>query len=104
MGDAFEPGPWTLGNKYKWMAPIAIAEVIIACVYFCLPFGPPGIPGKKGFAWDNGYIQYAPVLVGSTILLVGIWWLLSARHWFTGPLRTIDLPAADTGPPAVAPT
>ena len=20
MGTAFEPGPWTLGNKYKWMA------------------------------------------------------------------------------------
>jgi len=103
MGDAFEPGPWTLGNKYKWMAPIAIFEVLAACVYFCLPFGPPGIPGKTGFAWDNGYIQYAPVLVGSTILVVGIWWFVSARRWVTGPLRTIDLPAADTGPPEVAP-
>ena len=104
MGDAFEPGPWTLGNKYKWMAPIAVGEVLVACVYFCLPFGPPGIPGKEGFAWDNGYIQYAPVLVGSTILLVGVWWLVSARHWFTGPLRTVDLPAADTGPPEAVPT
>jgi len=102
-GSNFAAGGWTLGNKYKWMAPIAIFEVIVACVYFCLPFGPPGIPGKKGFAWDNGYIQYAPVLVGGTILLVGIWWLVSARHWFTGPIRTVDLPAADTGPPEVAP-
>ena len=23
MGDSFEPGPWTLGNKYKWINPIA---------------------------------------------------------------------------------
>ena len=21
MGDAFEPGPWTLGKKYKWINP-----------------------------------------------------------------------------------
>ena len=92
MGDAFVPGPWTLGNKYKWMAPIAMIEVLAACIYFCLPFGPQGIPGKSGFHWDNGYVQYAPVLVGSVILLVGIWWLVSANKWFKGPIRTVDLP------------
>ena len=27
MGDSFVAGPWTLGNKYKWMAPIAMLEV-----------------------------------------------------------------------------
>ena len=72
MGDAFVAGPWTLGNKYKVLAPIAMIEVIVACVDFCLPFGPPGIPGNVDFAWDNGYVQYAPVVVGTVILLVGI--------------------------------
>ena len=94
MGDAFVPGPWTLGSKYKWMAPIAIIEVIVACIYFSLPFGLIGIPGKKGFAWDNGYVQYAPVLVGGIILLVGIWWLVSANKWFKGPIRMVDAPEA----------
>ena len=101
MGDAFVPGPWTLGSKYKWMAPIAIVEVIIATVYFCSPLAPAGIPGNSGFAWDNGAIQYAPVVVGGVILLVGIWWLVSARKWFKGPIRTVDL--ADTAAaPAVS--
>ena len=27
MGDAFEPGPWTLGKKYKWINPAAIIWV-----------------------------------------------------------------------------
>jgi amino acid transporter len=94
MGDTFEPGPWTLGNKYKWMAPIAMVEVAIACIFFCAPFGPAGIPGKEGFKWDNGYVQYAPLLVGVTILLVGIWWAVSAKNWFKGPIRTVDVPDA----------
>jgi amino acid transporter len=91
MGSRFEPGPWTLGNKYKWMAPIAMVEVAIACFFFCAPFGPAGIPGKEGFKWDNGYVQYAPLLVGATILLVGIWWLVSAKNWFKGPISQVDV-------------
>ena len=100
MGDAFVPGPWTLGSKYKWMAPIAIVEVIVATVYFCSPLAPAGIPGKSGFAWDNGVIQYAPVVVGGVILLVGIWWLVSAHKWFKGPIRTVDLPDVAVAPAA----
>jgi amino acid transporter len=100
MGDAFEAGPWTLGNKYKVLAPIAMIEVLVACVYFCLPFGPAGIPGNVDFAWDNGYVQYAPVVVGTVILLVGIWWLVSARKWFKGPVSAFDLPDVEG---AVAP-
>jgi hypothetical protein len=95
MGDRFVAGPWTLGNKYKILAPIAIVEVLVACFFFCMPFGPSGIPGKTGFAWDNGYVQYAPLVVGIVILLVGIWWLVSARKWFKGPVSAFDLPDVD---------
>jgi amino acid transporter len=84
-GDAFEPGPWTLGNRYKWMCPIAILEVIIVCIYFSLPFSPAGIPGNEGFSWDNGAVNYAPILVLAVILFAGIWWISSAKNWFTGP-------------------
>ena len=40
MGDAFEPGPWTLGKKYQWVNPAAIIWVAICVIIFCLPFTP----------------------------------------------------------------
>jgi hypothetical protein len=90
MGDAFEAGPWTLGNKYKWMCPIAVLEVIIVCIYFSMPFSPLGIPGNDGFALDNGAVNYAPILVFGVIIATGIWWVVSAKNWFTGP----EIPSA----------
>jgi uncharacterized membrane protein len=32
-------------------------------------------------------VNYAPITVGGALLLFGGWYLLSARHWFTGPVR-----------------
>ena len=29
MGDAFEPGSWNNGAKYKWMNLVAVAEIAI---------------------------------------------------------------------------
>jgi amino acid transporter len=85
LGDAFRAGPWTLGNKYKWMCPIAVIEVVIVCIYFSMPFSPAGIPGHSGFAYDNGAVNYAPLLVLVVIAFAGIWWVTSAKNWFTGP-------------------
>ena len=97
MGDAFVPGPWTLGKHYKWMCPIAVIEVIVVCIYFSAPFSPEGIPGHSGFSYDNGLVQYAPVVVFGVLALAGIWWLVSAKNWFTGPRRTIDMPTPASG-------
>jgi amino acid transporter len=85
MGDAFVGGPWTLGAKYKWMCPVAVIEVIVICIYMSLPYAPAGIPGHTGFAYDNGVVNYAPVLVAAVIIFAGAWWLASAKNWFTGP-------------------
>ena len=60
-GDSFRPGPWTLGSRYKWMAPLAVAEIVITSVYFILPFGPTSIPGQQGFDWTA--VNYTPVVV-----------------------------------------
>ena len=27
-GDKFKQGPWNLGNKWKWMAPVACLEIV----------------------------------------------------------------------------
>jgi amino acid transporter len=104
MGDRFEPGPWNNGKKYKWMNTFSVVWVAIITVIFCLPFTPAAVPFSKDFDWNA--VNYAPIAVGSVLLAVGLWWLLSARRTFTGPVRNVKFageglvadPAADAEP------
>jgi len=76
QGRAFQPGPWQLG---RWSRPIGIAAVVwvaFITVLFMLPTVNP-------IGWTN--FNYAVVAVVAVIGFAGIWWLLSARTWFTGP-------------------
>jgi amino acid transporter len=88
MGDAFEPGAWNNGKKYKWMNLVAVVEIAIICVYFILPFTPAAIPGNEDFSWK--FVNYAPILTIGSLLILTIWWQVSAKNWFTGPKHTID--------------
>lgn len=87
VGNNFVQGAWNLGNKYKWMNLVAIAEIVIMCVYFIMPFEPAAVPGHKDFTWLA--VNYAPILIGLTFLFLWIWWHLSVKKWFTGPVKTI---------------
>ncbi len=92
IGDAFKAGPWNNGQKYRWMNLIATIWVAIITVIFCLPFTPAGVPWNDEFTWSS--VNYAPLTVGGLILAVGIWWLVSARRSFTGPVRQIHFDEA----------
>ena len=87
-GDKFVQGSWNLGTKWKWMAPVAVAEIIIICIYFILPTVPMGWPGNENFDWK--FVNYAPILTGGTLLILWIWWHVSVKKWFTGPKRNVD--------------
>ena len=87
LKDDFEPGPWTNGKKYKWMNPFATFWVGFITIIFCLPFTPAAVPWNDEFDWNA--VNYAPLTVGGLILAVGIWWMVSARKSFTGPVRTV---------------
>jgi len=112
MGDAFEQGSWNLGTKWKWMAPIAVAEIAITSVYFIMPFTPAGAPGfmrgllgaagtdETPFDWK--FVNYTPIVTGGALLALWIGWHLSAKKWFTGPKTTIDLPAGVTSSDEIA--
>jgi hypothetical protein len=52
-----------------------------------LPFTHVAVPWNSNF--DATALNYTPgvLVVG---LLVAIWWRVSARHRYTGPVRTID--------------
>jgi amino acid transporter len=87
-GDKFEVGSWNNGAKYKWMNPIAVAEIVIVSLYLMLPFVPGAVPFSNDFAWK--FVNYAPIVTIGALVLLVIWWETSAKHWFTGPKHTID--------------
>ena len=94
-GDSWEPGPWTLGSRYRWMNVVAVAEIVITSLYFLMPTLPQGIPGhstdgKGDFTWTA--VNYTPIVFA--VLLVGLYaaWHASAKHWFTGPRSTLNVP------------
>jgi hypothetical protein len=84
-GSAFERGDWSLGRHYKWISPLAVCWIVLICVLFLLPVSPQGIPWAEDFDWE--LVNYAPLTVGGALILFGGWYLLSARNWFTGPVR-----------------
>ena len=52
QGSDFQQGPWNLGTKWKWMAPLAFIEIVVVSIYFIMPFTPAGTPGF--LRWLNG--------------------------------------------------
>jgi amino acid transporter len=85
MGDKFQHGAWSLGNHYKWIDTVAILWVAFITIIFLLPPYKSSVPWADEFTWEA--LNYAPILVGGALLLFGGWYLLSARHWFKGPVR-----------------
>jgi amino acid transporter len=84
-GDSWEPGEWNLGRWYRPIGTIACLWVVFIAILFVMPTNPGGVPWHPDkFKWT--LFNYAPVAVVGTMLLVGGWWLLSARKWFTGPI------------------
>jgi len=84
LGDSWEPGEWNLGRHYRWIGIVACLWIVFISILFMAPFSPLGIPGHSGFTWLS--VNYAPIAVLGTLVLVGGWWLISARKWFKGPI------------------
>jgi amino acid permease (GABA permease) len=76
QGDNFQPGPWNLGRWSRIIGTIAVAWVAFITVLFMLPQVNP---------ITRNTFNYTPVAVLVVLGFAGIWWLVSARHWFTGP-------------------
>jgi amino acid transporter len=100
QGDAFQVGSWTLGKHYKWMAPVAVLEIAVSSIIAILPNNLYGFPTWDGFAWK--YVNYTPIVIGLSLLALWIGWHVSAKHWFTGPKHTIDLPEGVTSADEIA--
>ena len=75
-GEQFQRGPWHLGRWSYLVGWTAVAWVVIITILFLLPQAAP-------VTWSN--FNYASVAVAVVVGFAGIYWLVSARHWFTGP-------------------
>jgi amino acid transporter len=75
-GEAFRRGPWHLGRWSYVVGWTAVTWVCIITILFMLPQAWP-------VTWAN--FNYTVVAVLVVIGYAGIYWLASARKWFTGP-------------------
>ena len=94
-GDSFPVGSWNLRGHYKWMAPLALAEIIITSIVAMFPTALGGVPWDPSFEWK--FVNYTPLLVGGTFILLWIYWHVSVKKWFTGPVRQVDETGAQLG-------
>jgi amino acid transporter len=76
QGADFKRGPWHLGRWSSTVGIIAITWVVFITILFVLPAASP-ITLKT--------FNYAIVALLAVIGYAGIYWLVSARRWFTGP-------------------
>jgi amino acid transporter len=112
QGDRFQAGPWTLGRHYKWINAGAIAFVVLVVYALDIPTVPAGVPWDSSFKLES--FNYSPLVLVIGVI-VGIWWLISAKNRYKGPVRTIDTdelghvlaeepaPPAPPGPPPLEP-
>jgi amino acid permease (GABA permease) len=76
LGRDFKRGPWHLGRWSKPVGIIACIWVLFITILFMLPTVSP-------ITHDN--FNYTVVAVVAVIGFAGIWWVVSAHKWFTGP-------------------
>lgn len=100
--DKLVPGPFTLG---KWFLPIGVVAVawvsfITVLLLFPLITNPTAETMSEPTFYDGHseilrlmsrpFTDYAVVIIMAVIIFAGLSWVISARKWFTGPVRTVE--------------
>jgi len=76
LGESFQRGPWHLGRWSYVVGWTAVVWVVFISILFMLPTLSP---------ITRANFNYTVVAVVVVIGFAGIYWLVSARKWFTGP-------------------
>jgi amino acid transporter len=76
--NTFELGEFNLG---RFSIPNAIISSIWLFITSIFLFFPSNYPVTQ----EN--MNYAVVIIGGVALIAAIYWIVSARHWFVGPIR-----------------
>lgn len=78
----FKKGPFHLGRFSHVIGWIGVFWCCFITVVFALP---------NYYPIDSQTLNYAPVAVGVTLIFSLGWWAISARKWFKGPVRNVDI-------------
>ncbi|KAF3774900.1 hypothetical protein EJ110_NYTH51963 [Nymphaea thermarum] len=78
---SFVPGPFNLGKYSIFVGWVAVLWVATIAVLFSLPVAYP---------ITKDTLNYTPVAVGGVVFVTVSSWILSARHWFKGPITNIN--------------
>ncbi|XP_008339622.1 amino-acid permease BAT1 homolog isoform X2 [Malus domestica] len=78
---SFVPGPFNLGRYGVLVGWISVLWVATISVLFSLPVAYP---------ITIETLNYTPVAVGGLLIITVLAWILSARHWFKGPITNIE--------------
>ncbi|KXS16683.1 amino acid transporter [Gonapodya prolifera JEL478] len=79
--NTFKPGPINLGKLSPIVNWISIIWIVCLSVLFCLPSSYP-VTGAN--------LNYAPILIVFWTGVISLGWLVSARHWFKGPVMHVS--------------
>lgn len=76
-GDDFTPGPWNLGKWSKPVATVAVVWIVLSSILFLLPQASP---------INHNNFNYAPVALAVVLLIATVWWFVTARRTYRGPI------------------
>ncbi|KAF2146460.1 uncharacterized protein K452DRAFT_282626 [Aplosporella prunicola CBS 121167] len=76
--DDFRPGPWNLG---RFSVPVGV----VACAFTALMVPVLCLPASVGRDLTPSGMNWTCLVYGGPMLLVSIWWVVSAHKWFKGP-------------------
>jgi amino acid transporter len=86
-GDDFQQGPWNLGRRYRLVNILAIIFVVLVVYSLNLPYTPTGLPWHDDF--EVSVVNYTPLAIVLP-LIFGVWYLISAKDRYQGPVRTLE--------------
>jgi amino acid permease (GABA permease) len=76
-GDDFVPGPWNLGRWSRPVAVVAVVWIALSSILFLLPQSSP---------INHKTFNYAPVALAVVLFIATVWWFLTARRSYRGPI------------------
>ncbi|TYK09142.1 amino-acid permease BAT1-like protein [Cucumis melo var. makuwa] len=80
--NSFVPGPFNLGRYGIVIGWVAVLWVATISVFFSLPVEYPV---------TDTTLNYTPIAVGCLLIITISTWVVSARHWFKGPVTNIPI-------------